>query len=47
MLYRYTLYCLVALCLHYMHFKIFSYNDLLVLLFLGKLFCMVQELHRI
>ena len=47
MLYCYIHYCLIALCLLHMHFKISAYNELLVLLFLGKLVCMVQELHEI
>ena len=30
------LYCLIALCLLYMHFKFSAYNDRIVLLFLGN-----------
>ena len=47
MLYCYIPYCLIALCLLHMHFKISAYNDRLVLLFLGNLVRMVQELHSI
>ena len=35
-LYCFNLYYLIALCLLHMHFKIFAYNDRLVLLFSGK-----------
>ena len=36
MLYCFSLYYLIALCLFHMHFNISTYNDRLMLLFLGN-----------
>ena len=36
MLYCFNLYCLIALCLLHMHFKVSAYNNHIVLLFLGN-----------
>ena len=38
MVYYFTPFCLIALCLIHMHFKFFAYNDLIVLLFSGNTF---------
>ena len=36
MLYCFISFCLITLCLLHMHFKLFAYNDCIVLLFLGN-----------
>ena len=36
MLYCFIPFCLIALCLLHMHFKLFAYNDYIVLLFSGN-----------
>ena len=46
LLYCFNLYCLIALCLFHMHFKVSAYNDRIMLLFSENTCPMVQELHR-